>query len=265
MDVLLFLAPAMVLSILLVGIHSYLGLHVLKREVLFVDISLSQVAVLGAVIALFFFDEHNKAAQTAFSLISCISVALLLSWLKQHEKKIPQEAIIGVTYAAASGFLILFLDRLPHGAEHLKEALVGNILFVTWEQVLITFIVYSVIGLIHWYFRKYFWDVTNGKIKSFLWDFLFYVLFGVVITFSTQHAGVLVVFSILVIPAAIGIRMFSDLRAQLFSAWGIGIISAFFSFLLSYKIDLPSGPMIVAVLSVVFFSYLIGLICLKRT
>jgi zinc/manganese transport system permease protein len=226
--------------------------------VLFVDICLSQVAVLGSALSLFYFDDHNKAAQILFSLFSCTVISLFLSWLKQCEKKLPQEAIIGVTYAAASGVLILILDRLPHGAEYLKEALVGNILFVTWEQILSVFIVYLFVAFVHWVFRKQFWAVSEGYLKSFFWDFLFYLLFGVVITFSTQHAGVLVVFSILVIPAAIGIRFFMEFKKQVLMAWLIGVISCLLSFILSLNFDLPSGPSIVAFLSFIFFGSLIA-------
>ena len=249
-----FLAAPFALAFLLVGIHAYLGLHVLKREVLFVDISLSQVAALGGAVSLFFVHEHESATLAlSLSLSFCLIVAFALALLRHFEKSVSQEALIGMTYALASGALILVADKLPHGAEHLKEALVGNILFVTWPQVVETFFIYSVIGIVHWIFRKHFWRASSGAAGTFWWDFLFYFLFGIVITFSTRHAGVLVVFSILVAPAALATRYFSKLSYQLFLAWIVGFIGLVLSFLLSYTLDLPSGATIVCTLTSLFF------------
>lgn len=253
-----FLAAPVALSVLLVGIHAYLGLHVLQREVIFVDISLSQVAALGAAISLFFIPEGSHPMVTILlSLTFCMLVSFVLAFLRHHEKFISQEAIIGMTYALASGAMILVVDRLPHGSEHLKEALVGNILFVTWKQVFETFVIYAIIGAIHYIFRQQFWNVSLGKTSSFLWDLLFYFLFGVVITFSTQHAGVLVVFSILVAPASLASRYFPNRPSQLAKclglAWIIGLVGIILSFLLSYFLDLPAGASIVCVLTSMFF------------
>lgn len=254
-DTLIFFAAPVVMTLLLVAIHAYLGLHVLERGVIFVDISLSQVAALGSAISLFFVhdDGGDSAVQILFSLGLCLSVAFLLSVLRAWEKKISQEVLIGITYALASGLCILVMDRLPHGAEHLKEALVGNILFVTWEQVLETAIVYAVIGILHFFFRNKFWASTRGEEKSFLWDFLFYFLFGIVITFSTHHAGVLVVFSILVVPAALASRFWESLRSRLLSSWIFGVVGTLISFLLSYHFDFPAGAAIVSTLTLSFF------------
>jgi zinc/manganese transport system permease protein len=254
MEALEFLAAPFALAFLLVGIHAYLGLHVLKREVIFVDISLSQVAALGGAVSLFFVREGEGAALAlTLSLSFCLIVAFGLALLRHFEKSVSQEALIGMTYALASGALILVADKLPHGAEHLKEALVGNILFVTWGQVLETFLIYLFIGIIHWVFRKNFWRASKGEKGTFWWDFLFYFLFGIVITFSTRHAGVLVVFAILVAPAALASRYFSKLSSQLILAWIVGFLGLVISFVLSYALDLPSGATIVCTLTSLFF------------
>lgn len=258
-EALIFLAAPIAMSILLVGIHAYLGLHVLERDVIFVDISLSQVAALGAAMASLVPQlDSEGAGATGISLGLCLLVALALSLFRAFEKKISQEALIGITYALASGALILVMDRLPHGAEHLKEALIGNILFVTWPQVALVAGVYSAVGLIHVLFRKQFWASTHGQQKSLLWDFIFYFLFGTVITFSTHHAGVLVVFSILVVPAALATRFVGTLTARLFLAWGLGVLGILGAFFISYKWDLPAGAGIVATLTTGFFLVLIG-------
>lgn len=254
MEVFQLLAAPLALGFLLIAIHAYLGLHVLKREVIFVDISLSQVAALGGALSLFFVHDHGgETLALGFSLGLCLLVAFALAWLRHYEKSTSQEALIGMTYALASGALILVADRLPHGMEHLKEALVGNILFVTWPQVLVTFGVYAVIGGLHWIFRRQFWRASKGEPGVFWWDVLFYFLFGIVITFSTQHAGVLVVFSILVAPAALAKRFSTSLSSQLLLAWAVGVSGLVLAFLLSYFLDLPSGATLVCTLTSLFF------------
>lgn len=259
-----FLAAPTVLALLLVGIHAYLGLHVLTRDVIFVDIGLSQVAALGAAISMFFVPEGEGNLSVFFSLSLCLIVALVLALLRRFEKKLSQEVLIGMTYALASGLLILVADKLPHGTEHLKHALIGNILFVTWEQVFETFIIYAVIGIVHWIFRKQFWASSRAETGSFLWDFFFYVLFGVVITFSTHHAGVLVVFSILVAPAALASRFFKSLSARLVWSWIIGFLGVMASFAISYTYDFPAGAAIVTVLTGGFFLILFTAQLLER-
>jgi len=256
-SILTFLAAPIALAVLLVGIHAYLGLHVLTRDVIFVDIGLSQVAALGAAVSMFFVPEGEGSLAVVCSLWLCLIVALGLALLRRFEKKLSQEVLIGMTYALASGLLILVADKLPHGTEHLKHALIGNILFVTWDQVLETACVYALIGILHWIFRKQFWATSRGETESFLWDFFFYVLFGIVITFSTHHAGVLVVFAILVAPAALAVRFFATATRQLLAAWAIGVTGLLISFGISYHWDFPAGAAIVSVMTAGFFLILI--------
>ena len=253
MQALQFLAAPLVLGFLLIGIHAYLGLHVLKREVIFVDISLSQVAALGGAISLFVVHESGGLLGLSFSLGLCLLVAFSLALLRRYEKSTSQEALIGMTYALASGALILVADKIPHGAEHLKEALIGNILFITWPQVIETAVIYSLVGIVHWIFREKFWQASAGEEGTFWWDFLFYFLFGIVITFSTRHAGVLVVFSILVAPAALASRFFEKLSSKLIFAWIVGLVGLSLAFVLSYLLDLPSGATVVCTLTSLFF------------
>lgn len=252
-----FLAAPFVLAVLLVGIHAYLGLHVLQRDVIFVDISLSQVAALGGAISLFYTADEESSLSVACALGLCLVVAMALALFRHLEKTISQEAVIGITYALASGALILVLDRLPHGGEHLKTALVGNILFVTWAQVALTAVIYFGIGLIHLIFGRRFWAITRGEQHSLFWDFLFYFLFGIVITFSTHHAGVLVVFSILVVPAALACRLVQGLAARLALAWAFGLGGILAAFGLSVHFDWPAGAAIVTTLTTSFFLILI--------
>lgn len=252
-DSLIFLAAPIVMAILLVGIHTYLGLHVLARDVIFVDISLSQVAALGATASMFFTPEGEGRLSLLMSLGFCLFTALGLALQRRYEKRLSQEVLIGMTYALASGLLVLVADKLPHGTEHLKHALIGNILFVTWNQVLEISVIYLIVGLVHWVYRKQFWAASKKEKASFIWDFLFYMLFGVVITFSTHHAGVLVVFAILVTPAALANRFFDTLKAKILFAWSIGTLAVISAFIVSYVWDFPAGATIVSMLTGGFF------------
>lgn len=261
---LVFLAAPMAMAGLLVAIHAYLGLHVLRRDVIFVDIGLSQVAALGAAFSMFFEPEGEGRLALYCSLGFCLCVAFGLALLRRFEHKLSQEVLIGMTYALASGALILVADRLPHGTEHLKHALIGNILFVTWDQVLETLYVYLAVGVVHAVFYKQFWSSTRGELKSFFWDFVFYLLFGVVISFSTHHAGVLVVFTLLVGPAALAVRFFSEPKTQLLVAWNIGLVGILSSFLLSYGFDLPAGAAIVTLMALAFFVVLVAALIQER-
>lgn len=257
-DTFSFLAAPFILTILLVGIHAYLGLHVLEREVVFVDISLSQIAALGGGLGLYFSHNEENPHSMFYSLGLCLIVSFLLSMFRKYEKKISQEAIIGITYAFASAVLILIMDKVPHGMEHIKSALVGNILFVTWSEVFQTMVIYALIGLVHYIFRHQFWMNSRSKHKNFYWDLLFYFLFGVVITFSTHHAGVLVVFSILIVPASLSLRYFDDIKRRLIFSWVFGVISTFIAFVISFYCDFPAGAGIVATITSFFFLFLMG-------
>lgn len=255
-DAISFMAAPFAMVLLLLAIHSYLGLQVIERDVIFVDISLSQIAALGGVLSHFYLEGESVWRDLGFSLGLCLVGALVLATFHKVEKKISQEVVIGVAFALASGALILVMDQLPHGAEHLKTSMIGNILFVSWAQVKQTSLVYLGIGLVHFIFRHKFWDQVKGQ-AHFFWDFLFYFLFGVVISFSTQHAGVLVVFSLLVVPAALATRFAQPkVWRKLLWAWLFGALAVFLSFALSFWMDWPVGAGLVSVLSLLFFVFL---------
>lgn len=251
-ETLQFLTAPFCLALLLILIHSYLGLHIIERDVIFVDISLSQVAALGAALASIFFHD-NEAWSLGFSLLLCCIVSVLLAIFRRVEKKISQEALIGITYALASGFLVLVLDQSAHGAEHLKSSLIGNLLFTTWDQVAIVAAIYAGVALIHFALRKGFWESTHGNKNSVGLDILFYLLFSIVITFSTHHAGVLVVFAALVVPAALATKLGGSVRRRLVSSWIFGILAALLAFALSYKLDWPIGAGVVVTFTTLFF------------
>lgn len=245
-------------SFVLVGIHAYLGIHVLARKVIFVDLALAQIAALGAVYGVFL----GLSLAQDYWLIKAISVAftlfgaVLFSWTRTRDDKLPHEAIIGIIYAAALSMMLLLTAHLAHGHEEISQLLSGNILWVSKNEVLLTAALYAVIGLIHLIFRRQFFALAHGDThrreltpREKLWDFLFYATFGVVVTSSVGMGGVLLVFAYLVIPSVIGVMFATTLKRRLACAWISGLLMSFLGVALSYFLDLPTGPTIVVLLA----------------
>jgi zinc/manganese transport system permease protein len=257
LEMLTFMAAPFAACLILVGIHGYLGLHVLLRQVIFVDLALAQIAALGAVVAFILGHPAGSPASFAYSLGAAVLGALIFSFTRTRtrESKVPQEALIGITYVIASAAAILVADRAPEGAEHIKELLAGSILWVTWGTVIKDLVIYSVVGLFHYLFRRRFIRITEDPdrawaegIKVRLWDFLFYVSFGVIITLSVEIAGVLMVFSYLVAPAIIALGTSDRWGVRIVIAWAVGFLASAVGLIASYQVDFPSGPAIVCAL-----------------
>ncbi|MBS1961601.1 MAG: metal ABC transporter permease [Bdellovibrionales bacterium] len=247
MDAIRFLAAPFVMCLILAGIHCYLGLHVLARGVIFVDLSLAQVAAFGATLAVLWGFDHHSPATYFVSLGSTFLAAALFALARRHEKLFSQEAIIGIVYAFASAAVVLTVDKIAHGAEHIKDLLVGQVLWVTWHDVVKTALIYGAVSIVHYVFRKPLLAVSfgNHEAGNGKWDFLFYALFGVVITSSVSLAGVLQVFAYLIVPAVVGTLFFTTIRARLLFGWALGFALSFLGMLLSYLWDLPAGAFIV--------------------
>ena len=236
--------------LILTGIHVYLGIHVISRKVIFVDIALAQIAALGATVAfLFGFDPRSEGAYF-FSLGFAVLAAIVFALTRTKRERVPQEAIIGLTFATASAAAILLADIAPHGSEHLRDLLAGSIVWVTPEQILKTAILYAVIGVFHFVFRERFLLISMRPGEAYarginvrLWDFLFYLSFGVVITSSVQIAGVLLVFCYLVAPAVFAVTFFDDLKRRLITGWVMATVVSAVGLFFSY--DRPSGPTII--------------------
>jgi zinc/manganese transport system permease protein len=240
--------------LVLVGIHSYLGIHVIKRKVIFVDLALAQIAALGTIVALFVGLQPHTVGAYVYSLLFTFLGAAVFSLTRMRHEKIPQEAVIGLIYALAAAMAILVVDRAPHGAEHIKEILTGTILWVDWQTVLTAAIVYSAVGVFHYIFREKFFLISNDPAEAYrrgisvkLWDFFFYMSFGLVITLSVHTAGVLLVFVFLIVPAIMAILITDRLLYQLIIGWGVGSLVSFIGLATSYAFDFPSGPMVVTV------------------
>lgn len=250
--------PAFAECLVLVGIHSYLGLHVLRRKVIFVDLALAQIAALGITVAFLFGVDPTSQGAYWFSFGFTIIGAAIFSLSRLRHDKIPQEAVIGLVYALAAAVAFLVLDRAPHGAEHIKEILTGNILWVQWRTIGLAAGVYALVGLFHFIFRHQFILISDHPEQAYnsgmnvrLWDFLFYLSFGVVITHSVNTAGVLLVFVFLVVPAIATMLLTDKLWLQLVIGWSMGTLVSALGLVLSYNADLPSGPTVAAVYGLV--------------
>jgi zinc/manganese transport system permease protein len=254
LEVLEFMAAPFAACVVLVGLHAYLGLHVLLRGIIFVDLALAQIAALGTVVALVVGHEPRTPASLTFSLGATIVGAAIFSATRIRRGRVPQEAIIGITFVVASAAAILVADRAPEGAEQIKELLAGSLLWVRWPTVVKTLLAYLAVGLFHYIFRRRFTLISEHPEQAFaqglrvrLWDFLFYISFGVTITLSVGIAGVLMVFCYLVAPAIIALATSSVWRVRLGLAYAVGLLASALGLIASYQWDLPSGPAIVCV------------------
>jgi zinc/manganese transport system permease protein len=254
MTILDLLLPAFVASLILTGIHAYLGVHVVERGVIFVDLSLAQIAALGSTVAyLMGYDLHSTAAYF-FSLGFTFLGAAIFALSRVHRKtRIPQEAVIGIVYAVSAAIAILAMSKATSETEHLKEMLVGNILSVTWPELGKTALLYSLVGVFHYIFRKNFLAISMDEAEAEkrglnirFWDFLFYVSFGFVVTSSVAVAGVLLVFCFLIVPSVAAMLFSERLGVRLAIGWSLGALVSAGGVALSFLLDLPTGATIVA-------------------
>jgi zinc/manganese transport system permease protein len=250
--ILSFLILPFLASLILTGIHAYLGVHVVERGVIFVDLALAQIAALGATIAIL--AGMNPHARGAYwlSLAFTFLGAAIFALARKRKGRIPLEAFIGITYAVASAAAILAMSKATGETEHLKDMLVGNILAVSREEVIRTAVLYGAIGLFHYIFRRKFLlistDPESARAEGLsigLWDFLFYASFGFVVTSSVAIAGVLLVFCYLVVPS-VGAMLFADrIGPRLAIGWTMGTLVSALGCYFSVLLDLPTGATIV--------------------
>jgi zinc/manganese transport system permease protein len=248
-DYLQFLIWPFLACVVLVGIHVYFGLHVIKRGIIFVDLSLAQVAALGMTLAFLMGYELEGDISYLFSLGFALFGAIIFTLTRTAQGKIPQEAIIGIVYAVTSAAAVLAVSHSPEGAEHIKYLLVGSILTVTPEMVLKTAAVYAAVGLFHFLARSKIIPLTFGgpeRPKGVLWwDFLFYAGFAVVVTSSVKICGVLLVFIFLVVPSVFAALITDRIARRLTYGWLFGLVGSGLGILASFWLDTPTGATVV--------------------
>jgi zinc/manganese transport system permease protein len=252
-----FFQVAALAALVLAGIHAYLGFHIVRRGVLFVDLALAQMAALGVALGVVLGREHDELGSYLLALGMTFVGAALFAWLRGRSRSVPLEAFIGIVFATAQAAVFLVLEKTPSGPEHLKETLVGSLYTVDPKHIARVAVLYAVIGAVHWLLRKPFFELTQdpegaerrGR-RVFLWDFLFYATFGFVVTSSVQIAGVLLVFGFLVIPAVAGLMASSRTGVALAVGWIFGFTASVAGLLGSVTFDLPAAPSILVTLTV---------------
>jgi zinc/manganese transport system permease protein len=251
--------PPFVACMLLVAIHGYFGLHVVARGVIFVDLALAQMAALGATVGLLFHVMHNDVTSQLFAIAAIACGAAVLAWTRTKERgRVPQEAIIGVVYVVASAAAILIAEKAPRGEDMIKDMLVGSLLWVTWPTILKDAIAYGLLGLFLFIFHRRFevisFEPAVAASKGWRvrwWDFWFYLAFGVTVTFSVPIAGVLLVFSFLVVPALTAVLFARTPIRMMPIAWSTGMVACTVGLVVSYAYDLPTGPLVVCMFGLV--------------
>src|ERR1043165_1026042 len=260
MEIFQFLILPFLASLILTGIHAYLGVHVVERGVIFVDLALAQIAALGATTAILVgMDPHGTGAYW-MSLGFTFVGAGIFTFVRSRQKRIPLEAFIGITYAVASAAAIVAMSKATGETEHLKDMLVGNILAVSKPEVGKTAILYGIVGLFHYIFRKKFLLISTNPagaeakgMSIRFWVFLFYASFGFVVTSSVSIAGVLLVFCYLIVPS-VGAMLFADrVGPRLAIGWTMGTLVSALGCWFSVYLDLPTAATIVCPLGAVLF------------
>lgn len=249
----------LVACLLLPGILVYYGLHIIRREVIFVDLALAQVATLGTCICLYLGHEADDPHNYFWSLGFTLAGAVVFTFTRStRHARVPQEALIGIIYVVAAAAGILLLSKSPHGKEELQRTLVGDLLTVTDREIWKTAALYAVIAAVHFIFRKQFIAMSfdhehaeKGGMSVRFWDFLFYALFGLIVTSFVQLGGVLMVFSYLIVPAACATYLATSLTARLAIGWLVATLAGVGGLYASFKLDVPTGAAIVCVLGLV--------------
>lgn len=252
MDTMLILAPPAALMLLMLLTHTYLGLHVLARGIIFVDLALAQVAALGVAVALLLGLEAHGLTGQLFALGATLAAAAAFAGLRRLADKTAREVAIGCVYVVATALSIVILSRSAHGTEELEAMLNGNILWVRWRDLAWMAIIYAVLGVLHALFRARFlalsFDVDARNGVPFLWEFLFFASFALVITLAVNLAGVLLVFALLIIPAFTAALLAARVWHRLVLGWALGVAGCLAGLALSFAADLPTGATVVSVL-----------------
>ncbi len=265
LDLLELLWIPFLMCLVLTGIHAYLGVHVLAREVVFVDIALAQIAALGATAAFLMGYDLETWESYAVGLFATLVGALVLSLTRTRHRHVSQEAVIGVVYAVSSAGAVLLADRAAHGIEHIRAMLVGSLLAVRGPEVIKVAVLYALIGVLHWVCRRPFFLISTDPDAAFregwrvrLWDFLFYASFGVVVTSSVRIGGVLLVFSYLIVPALAGMALGGTVATRLLIGWSFGTLVSVIGMAASALFDFPTGATVVCTFGLTLLAFAIA-------
>lgn len=248
----LILLPAFVMSALMLITHTYLGLHVLARGIIFVDLALAQMAVLGISISFLVGEESHGMMAQLYAFAATLTAAFAFASLRHIADKTTREVIIGIVYVVATALSVMILSRSSQGMEELKSLFNGSILWVSWQEVSIVAVIYSVLIVLHIFYRQRFYRLSflsnEARPTSFIWEFLFFASFATVITLAVNIAGVLLVFAFLIIPAFSSSLVAKSMTSQLLLGWGLALFGVILGLWLSFTANLPVGATMVSVL-----------------
>jgi len=266
MELLSFMAAPLVATLLMGGILVYFGIHVIKREIVFIDIALAQIAALGGIVALIIWPHDHNAhgldgnhilTEYLFSLLFTTLAAGLFSILNNRKVKIPLEALIGISYAVATTAMVIILDKGAGSDVHIHDMLTGAILWVTWDQILRLAVIVLFVALFHFLARKQMTGLTDNyhnsdfnQAKKKLWDFLFYFSFGLVIVEAVQIGGILTVFALLMIPASTILLFYSSWKARIMAGLLLSGLLTIPALWLSWTWDVPASPVLIFFLGI---------------
>ncbi len=244
-------------SLVLPWLLVYLGLHIVRRGVIFVDLALAQTAALGACVGILAGYDVHDWRNFGFSMGFTFAGAAVLTFTRLRDRRVPQEALIGIVYVFAAAATILTLSQTAGGNEELQRSLTGELLVVPPIEIWKTFGLFLVVGSIHFACRRPFLAISadaeaaaRAGWRVYWWDFLFYMLFGMVVTSFVHIGGVLLAFSYLVAPAVCASFLVRSMRARFFVGWGVATVASILSLLLAARKNLPIGAATVCVLGV---------------
>jgi zinc/manganese transport system permease protein len=256
-----FMGAPIAACIVLTLVYTYFGCHVLKREIIFIDLSLAQLAALGTTVAFVLHLELDSPGSIAISLLFILAGSIFFSFTRNLNANIPQEAIIGIVYVVSASVALLLANQMPHGAEHLKNLLNGSVLWVNWGDVLHIFCVTLLVGVVHWMTWEKIFKQSQVYKNSFddsshSWtsDFLFYITLGLVIVISVRTAGVFLIFTFLIVPAVCGALFSQSMIKQFIIGSILGLLSCITGLSLSFYLDQPTGATLVCTFGIAFFA-----------
>ena len=252
-----FIFNALMVSIVMGLLLSYLGVHVVGRGIVFVDLALGQISMLGVAFA-----NYLGKDPTVIAIVFTMVGAFMLSFINVKDKRLKQEAIIGIVYAVASAATVLLISKAPHGEADISEVLFGSLFTVTTTQIMIMAGTFGLIGLVHIIFRKKFFELTekfeNRQIEQIgvfnLWNFLFYLSIGLAIVLAVRAGGVIPVFTYIVVPPVSAILLTRKKGSLVLIAMLVSVAGSFFGIYFSANFDFPAGSSVVAILGVIFLA-----------
>ncbi len=257
-DNLIFLAPPITVCVILAGILSYFGNHILSRGIIFIDIAVAQIAALGTMIGILLGYAEESAQVQYISYGVTILVLAVFALTKGRKQLLPQEVIIGILYCISLGLALLLAEKIPGGSNYITKTITGNVLWVTWQSILYCSVIVAVIALIHVFIGRRLKELSTGSVRSEdetrsdrLLNLLFYVTFGILIVKAVPVMGIFLVFILLIAPAAI-VRLYTDnWRKKVLWSWVVGAAGSIIGIYSSYQLNISNGPAIVCILGVV--------------